>query len=407
MTQGAFTNIDALKTALAARYHALPENPKRERAWEAFNVQGLPSKRMEDWRWSGLGESLLTNTKASPTPVATPAPQFDGVHITLADGRFTWQTDLPDGLSITPSPHPLPIGGAEDAPMAALATALSGGDGGASGLVIEVTKPLPMPIVITIKGTDGVGQFGRLQGLVRDSAAAEIIEIYEGSSSLTSVAMDWDIRAKAQFTRHCLQTSQADSRISAFTAVLLSENAEFTQNLLSFGAKWARLETDITFADRFGKARLNAASLIGDGLHSDTTTRVRHAAQSCETAQKHKTAVRAGGKAIFQGKFIVPRHVGQFTFAEMAHDALLLENGAAVFAKPELEIYADDVECAHGNTSGSLDQNALFYARQRGIPEAEARAMLTYAFIAEGLAKAPPSFLEMAGAWLGVDESWT
>ena len=75
----------------------------------------------------------------------------------------------------------------------------------------------------------------------------------------------------------------------------------------------------------------------------------------------------------------------------MQHQALLLEDGAVVFAKPELEIYADDVECAHGNTSGALDPNQLFYMRQRGIPEAEARALLTEAFIAEALEEASDS----------------
>ena len=75
----------------------------------------------------------------------------------------------------------------------------------------------------------------------------------------------------------------------------------------------------------------------------------------------------------------------------MQHQALLLEDGAIVFAKPELEIYADDVECAHGNTSGALDPNQLFYMRQRGIPEAEARALLTEAFIAEALEEASDS----------------
>ena len=78
----------------------------------------------------------------------------------------------------------------------------------------------------------------------------------------------------------------------------------------------------------------------------------------------------------------------------MQHQALLLENGAEVFAKPELEIYADDVECAHGNTSGQLDESALFYMRQRGIPVAEARAMLTEAFIAEALETAHPDVLQ-------------
>ena len=109
------------------------------------------------------------------------------------------------------------------------------------------------------------------------------------------------------------------------------------------------------------------------------------------TEQLTKGAVSDGGRGVFQGKFLVPRTVGQYTDANMQHQALLLENGAEVFAKPELEIYADDVECEHGNTSGQLDEIALFYMRQRGIPLREARALLTEAFILEALERAHPS----------------
>jgi Fe-S cluster assembly protein SufD len=110
-----------------------------------------------------------------------------------------------------------------------------------------------------------------------------------------------------------------------------------------------------------------------------------------------------GGRGVYQGKFFVPRNVGQKTDADMQHNALLLEDGAEVFAKPELEIYADDVECAHGNTSGALDTNQMFYMRQRGIAEEEARALLTEAFIAEALEEAgelEEILREQARAWL-------
>ena len=99
-------------------------------------------------------------------------------------------------------------------------------------------------------------------------------------------------------------------------------------------------------------------------------------------------AMTFGGTGVFQGKFFVPRTAGQYTDADMQHKALLLEDGAVVFAKPELEIYADDVECAHGNTSGALDDDQLFYMRQRGLPEKTARALLTQAFVAEAFAEA-------------------
>jgi Fe-S cluster assembly protein SufD len=97
-----------------------------------------------------------------------------------------------------------------------------------------------------------------------------------------------------------------------------------------------------------------------------------------------KGAARAGGRGVFQGKFRVDR-AAQLTDARMRHSALLLEAAAEAFAKPELEIYADNVQCAHGSTSGQLDADALFYLRQRGLPEPAARALLTRAFLAEAL----------------------
>ena len=108
---------------------------------------------------------------------------------------------------------------------------------------------------------------------------------------------------------------------------------------------------------------------------------------------------------LFQGRFKVER-AAQKTDAKMEHNALLLEDGAEVFAKPELEIYADDVQCAHGNTAGQLDEAAIFYLRQRGLPEIEARAMITRAFLIEAL----PGWLDESvrtdvethiDAWLG------
>ncbi|MEL7482555.1 MAG: SufD family Fe-S cluster assembly protein, partial [Pseudomonadota bacterium] len=98
------------------------------------------------------------------------------------------------------------------------------------------------------------------------------------------------------------------------------------------------------------------------------------------------------------------KNVGQKTSADMQHNALLLEDGAVVNAKPELEIYADDVECAHGNTCGALDPEQLFYLRQRGIPDAAAKALLTEAFVSEALDAAPDAakerLLDMARFWL-------
>ena len=122
--------------------------------------------------------------------------------------------------------------------------------------------------------------------------------------------------------------------------------------------------------------------LLDGPCHADLTTAVSHESEGGSTTQLTKGAVRGAARAVFQGRIIVARGADQ-TDARMGHHGLILSERAEIDAKPELEIYADDVACAHGNTVGALDEEALFYARSRGIPEAQARAMLTQAFVGE------------------------
>jgi Fe-S cluster assembly protein SufD len=128
--------------------------------------------------------------------------------------------------------------------------------------------------------------------------------------------------------------------------------------------------------------RLDGVYLLAGKRHADLTTVVTHEGVDGTTAQLTKGVVRDQARAVFQGRIIVAEGADH-TDARMGHHALILSDRAEVDAKPELEIYADDVACAHGNTVGALDEDALFYARQRGIPEPEARALLTQAFIGE------------------------
>jgi Fe-S cluster assembly protein SufD len=129
---------------------------------------------------------------------------------------------------------------------------------------------------------------------------------------------------------------------------------------------------------------LSGLYLCGSGRHADLTSTVRHQARGGVTRQLVKGAVRAGGRGVFQGRIAVMRGA-QKTDARQHHHALLLAPGAEAFAKPELIINADDVQCAHGNTIGAPDEEALFYMRQRGLPEAQARALLIEAFLLEAL----------------------
>ena len=154
----------------------------------------------------------------------------------------------------------------------------------------------------------------------------------------------------------------------------------FKQYVFSTGAKFQRFETHVHHAGHGAVVEMNGAYLLKDKRHFDLTTRVTHDQVDGKTSQLIKGLVKDSATAVFQGRILVERGADG-TDARMRHQALILNDGAHVRAKPELEIYADDVQCAHGNTIGALDENAMFFAMSRGIPEDAARAMLMHAFV--------------------------
>ncbi|MES1200501.1 MAG: SufD family Fe-S cluster assembly protein [Pseudomonadota bacterium] len=174
--------------------------------------------------------------------------------------------------------------------------------------------------------------------------------------------------------------------------VSLGKGALFRQFVLAEGGKLARFETHVSVVGEGAAVELNGVYLCGAGRHADLTSVVTHAAPGSTTRQLTKGVARKSGRGVFQGKIVVERGA-QKTDARQYHHGLLLEDGAEIFAKPELMIYADDVQCAHGNTAGGLDESALFYMRSRGVPEAEARALLVEAFLVEAIPAGLPAEL--------------
>lgn len=244
----------------------------------------------------------------------------------------------------------------------------------------------------------------RMSGIVVNAGESRIEIERVGDDGLDTRALEIDVREGASLS---LVTIQEEGDVSlAHRKVRLGKGATFRQFIIAGGARYARIETEIDVVGPGAKVELNGVYLVAQGNHADLTSQVILNADHTEVRQLVRGAARKGGRGVFQGRFKVER-VAQKTDAQMEHNALLLEDGAEVFAKPELEIYADDVQCAHGNTSGQLDEAAIFYLRQRGLPEIEARAMITRAFLVEAL----PEWLDEAvrteaetriDAWLGV-----
>lgn len=211
-----------------------------------------------------------------------------------------------------------------------------------------------------------------------------LLESYEGSGSayVGLATLRFALAPGATLERIVLIDEPADAVSVSEADVELAAGARFLQTVVASGAKLQRHETRVAHPGAGAHVRMDGIYLLDEARHADITTVVEHAGAGGQTSQLIKGVVADTARGVFQGRITVRPGADQ-TDARMRHDALLLSNRAEIDAKPELEIYADDVSCAHGNTIGRLDDEALFYIRSRGVPELQARALLTEAFMGE------------------------
>jgi Fe-S cluster assembly protein SufD len=264
-----------------------------------------------------------------------------------------------------------------DHPLARLAAALT-----KETLVIDIDGEVAQPILIRrVAGAGAV--HARAEVRLAQGASATVIESFDGAGAFFSnSAIRYDIGARGALTRIIRQNAGEAGVETAFAAIGLGEAARLDQTALLFGGKMARMETSIACEGGDTRVSLRSAAALSGARHVDATSLVAHRAIGGQTRQLHRAALKDRARGVFQGKFLVARS-GQKTDAEMNAGALLLSDMAEANHKPELEIYADDVKCAHGSTAGALDENAIFYMRQRGLSEHGARALLVEAFLGE------------------------
>ncbi len=237
---------------------------------------------------------------------------------------------------------------------------------------------------------------------VGQGASLTVLETYEALADgyLTETDLDIVLADGARLERIVVAQDSAEAVSVSRADVALSAGARFAQTILTSGARRQRLETRIAHPGAGASVRLDGVYLLADRRHADLTTVVTHAGVDGATSQLAKGVVDGQARGVFQGRIVVQPGADR-TDAKMGHHALILSDRAEVDAKPELEIFADDVACAHGNTVGALDEDALFYAMQRGVPEAAARAMLTEAFVGEVIDRIEhEAAREVARAWV-------
>ncbi len=258
----------------------------------------------------------------------------------------------------------------------------------------------------TLSRGDVIGALARQVGEVESlalKAGETLVRVDRPGKAFAPRFLDAEVAAGANLVRIVVQ--EASDTVSLDAAhVRVAVGGAFRQFVLAEGGKLARVETHVSVDGEGATIELNGAYLASAGKHADLTSVITHNAPGVETRQLIKGVAAKGGRGVFQGKIVVER-AAQQTDARQYHHGMLLEAGAEIFAKPELLIHADDVQCAHGNTAGGLDEVAKFYLRSRGVPEKQARAMLIEAFlvgaIPEGLPEAIDTELrERIGKWL-------
>ncbi|ACT59135.1 Fe-S cluster assembly protein SufD [Hirschia baltica] len=362
-------------------FQGLKSDARRTRAFEAFAEKGLPHRRVEGWRWSDLRAALKPVEAAVDLSIKDVFADVDAPVFRFTRNGLEAPAKRPAGVRWTENIDAPAFAAAEELPMGALASALATGP---SVLTIEIGAKLSSPLRIIVDA-DAKDCYAHVEVLLREGASATIVETHLNQGGFSSVVLEYNLEKGAKVDRVIYQSAGVDAVQIVSANVHLYEGTKFNQTAYATGSKLCRIETRLIHREPDAEAILNAAYLLDDKRHADFTSFVRHSAGHCVTSQVTKGAVKKGGKGAYQGKFYVARDA-QKTDASMAHNTLLLEDGAEVNAKPELEIYADDVQCAHGNTAGALDAEALFYMRQRGIPLITAKAMLTQSFIAEAFA---------------------
>ena len=425
----------ALAQAFAQARDRLPGDEaimaRRNAAFDLFAKQGLPHRRIEEWKYTDL-RALMRDAKplASPPDASAKARakdagrvlgDLDARRLVFVDGAFVPELsdlrELEAGLVVGSLAQALAdadpvvaarlgkLAPASDAAVA-LNTALMG-DGAvirvASGATIE--RPLHLLFVASERPA---ATFTRSLVTIDHGARVMLIESHEGPT-----ASDYQVNAALELfvgdgahVDHVKVIGEGTEALHVSTlAAAIGAHARFNTFSFISGGSLVRNQLFLRLDGEGTVAGIRGASLLKDRQHADTTLFADHIARDCQSREMFKSVLDNEAHGVFQGRIIVRRHA-QKTDAKMMTQALLLSERAEADNKPELEIFADDVQCGHGATAGALDEQLKFYLMARGIPPAQAEAMLIQAFLGEAIegiehAGLREALIESIAAWLG------
>ncbi len=381
-----------------------PVARQRQQAFESLKSKGLPTRRVEEWKYTDLRAFMrdLPPIANAPSPaeieaaakLTTPLDLADAHRVLFVNGRDVSTVEAEGfGYYRLASGDALP-----PAVTQALNRERSYADNAAVALntafmsdvtILHVpagtTLERPLHLVFRNTGATPQASFARVLVVVDAGASVMLVETHDGPADVayqSNTLVEFDAGDGAKIN-HIRNNNAGGAALGLSTlGAQLGRDVRFASFSMTIGGAMSRHQIFVAFNGKNSELALQGASLLRDRQHADTTMEIDHAIGHCTGRELFKSVLDNESRAVFQGKIIVRAHA-QKTDGKMASHALLMSEEAEADHKPELEIFADDVVCGHGATAGALDDELLFYLKARGIPQKEAEALMIEAFIGE------------------------
>jgi Fe-S cluster assembly protein SufD len=371
--------------------------PKRAHALELLANTKWPTRKTEAWRYTPLRPVERTQAKVisdkvdlSPVSIA----DLSAIELVFVNGQFDQAQlakTLPEGLSISLGGD---LGSAEQTDVLSVFSTIKPerhifglvNDALAQDVVVvtvaegvEITQPIRISSLLS----QGAESHTRVQvALAAGSRLTVIEDVQAQGESFNTAFVEYNVAANARLEHYRFALQTGSNVAIGGSHFNLHDHAKMNSTIVGFGSDLSRLDTDIIHAGEFADAKLNAMYLLDGKELFDLHATVEHAKPNGKTEENVRCIVADRARAVFNGRIHIHRDA-QKTLAELNNRNLLLSDKAEINTKPELEIYADDVKCAHGATVAQIDKQALYYLQTRGVSRSKAQVMLNFGFINE------------------------
>lgn len=386
-------------------------SPVRKTSLAALTKQGWPGKRAENWRFTpltSLEKRKVVKVKEREDVKLPEIAKLDSIDLVFVDGKLVTditELSLPKGLKIRsfkkasedeqaaikslfgkikPTRHT--FGLVNDALVK-------------QGVFIDVAAGAKIKPVVRVLNMATQPADAHTRVLVRLGEAAKLTVMEHGegeADGLTTAFAEYSIADHAHLEHYRFALFTGKAKQVGGSHFKLGEEASMNSTVVGYGSELSRLDIDIWHAGEHANAKMNAIYLLAENELFDLHTNIEHAVPNGTTEENARGIVGDGARAVFNGRIHIHRDA-QKTLAELNNRNLLLSRRALINTKPELEIYADDVKCAHGATVAEIDDTALFYLLSRGIPRSKALVMLNFGFVQELVNQIPK---EAISEWL-------